>query len=69
MNELDNFGLKNLSKDELIKIDGGSELSDWLMRGIGKGWAHFKNFCDDVKEYFENYPKLVAENGGLPHAY
>lgn len=35
MKELDNFGLEEVREDELVMIDGGSELSDALVRGAG----------------------------------
>ncbi|MDN4753770.1 hypothetical protein QYZ87_04390 [Porphyromonadaceae bacterium W3.11] len=73
MKELDNFGLEEVREDELVMIDGGSELSDALVRGAGWLVGQAVNLGEAIgrgaKFLLDKQVEMIVETGGLPHAY
>lgn len=73
MKELDNFGLEEVREDELVIIDGGSELSDALVRGAGWIVGQAVNLGGAIgrgaKFLLDKQVEMIVETGGLPHAY
>lgn len=73
MKELDNFGLEEVREDELVMIDGGSELSDALVRGAGWLVEQAVNLGEAIgrgaKFLLDKQVEMIVETGGLPHAY
>lgn len=73
MKELDNFGLEEVREDELVMIDGGSELSDALVRGAGWLVGQAVNLGEAIgrgaKFLLDKQVEMIVETAGLPHAY
>lgn len=71
--ESDNFGLEEVREDELVMIDGGSELSDALVRGAGWLVEQAVNLGEAIgrgaKFLLDKQVEMIVETGGLPHAY
>lgn len=73
MKEFGNFGLEEVLEDELVAIDGGSEVSDALVRGFGWLAGQAVNLAEAVgrgtRYVYRKNLEVIIENGGLPHAY
>ena len=43
MNNINNYGLQEMSTSEFQLVNGGSEVSDWIVRSAGKAWGTLCN--------------------------
>lgn len=72
MKEFDNYGLEEVLGYELVAIDGGSEVSDALVRGFGWVIGQAVNLAETVgrgaKYVYRKNLEMIIETGGLPHA-
>lgn len=71
--EFGNFDVEEVLKDELVAIDGGSEVSDALVWGLGWVAGQAVNLAEAVgrgaRYVYRKNLEAIIENGGLPHAY
>ncbi|MGL5254279.1 MAG: hypothetical protein ACRC9L_04710 [Brevinema sp.] len=60
MNAINNYGLQEISAIELQEINGGSEISDMLLKQFGKAYGLI---CNGVETTFEWFAETNSVNG------
>ncbi len=68
MKELENIGLQEVLESESIAIDGGSEISDAIVRGLGWLTGQVVNLAEQVANgaayVWNKHTEMVMEQGG-----